>query len=240
MGQACDHTTVRRSSMSARQSRSRITQPGYHKGRPAPNKGKTYPPTRLEPEQVAALIEAAGTERRGIRNRAIIAMLYRTGIEIAEALQLKLDSDIDLTPGRESIRAYGSGRLTPRTLALDAVALALLQPWLEVRAELERSGEYLFCTIERGRGKATRCTTPMFGSGCATLERGRSAFAYTHRPSDTRWRLNCSLRDGHCPTYRLSLAFSRSSRSRISTATWIFGSRPPRRSWRSSVPARLG
>ena len=54
---------------------------------PPPNKGKTYPPEVLTPDEVRALIiTCSATSSIGIRNRALITLLYRTGLRISEAL----------------------------------------------------------------------------------------------------------------------------------------------------------
>src|SRR5687768_3385505 len=108
-----------------------IIRKGHNKGVRPQNAGKEYPPTRLLPDQVAAILDECGRGKVRLRQRAIIGLLYRTGVEPGEAIDLAL-SDLDLTPDNESVHVDG-GRLAARTLALDAFALALLRPWLEIR-----------------------------------------------------------------------------------------------------------
>jgi site-specific recombinase XerD len=56
-------------------------------GRPGANKRVRYPAEILTPDEVRALIrECSATATTGIRNRALIAVLWRGGLRIAEAL----------------------------------------------------------------------------------------------------------------------------------------------------------
>lgn len=60
------------------------------------NKGQKYPAEVLRPEEVTALLRACSTRApSGIRNRALIAVLYRGGLRLAEALAL-YPKDVDL------------------------------------------------------------------------------------------------------------------------------------------------
>jgi integrase/recombinase XerD len=129
-----------------------ITEPGYRKGQSPPNTGLKYPPSRFSPEEVQALLHDCGGGIRGARQRAIIALLYRTGIEIGEALGLRMD-DVDLEPDRETIHVR-AGRATERVLALDDFALPYLRSWLKHREQKGLVAELLFCTYQDGRSDA--------------------------------------------------------------------------------------
>ena len=62
----------------------------------APNKGQKYPGEPLTPAEVHALIAACSPKApTGIRNRALLTLLYRSGLRISEALALR-PSDVDL------------------------------------------------------------------------------------------------------------------------------------------------
>ncbi|MDQ3091787.1 MAG: tyrosine-type recombinase/integrase, partial [Actinomycetota bacterium] len=51
------------------------------------NKGRRFPAELLSPEEVRALLRACSARApTGIRNRALIAVLYRGGLRISEAL----------------------------------------------------------------------------------------------------------------------------------------------------------
>ena len=67
---------------------------GYHTGRAAPNKGKTYPPEVLTPDEVKTLIRSCSNRApTGIRNRALITVMYRAGLRLSESLELYWDRD---------------------------------------------------------------------------------------------------------------------------------------------------
>ena len=63
------------------------------------NKGRKLPPEPLTAEEVKALIRACSKRAcTGVRNRALIAVLYRAGLRIGEALAL-LPKDLDAQAG---------------------------------------------------------------------------------------------------------------------------------------------
>lgn len=52
-----------------------------------PTTGKTFPAELLTPAEVQALIAACSpTSRSGSRNRALLTLLYRSGLRISEAI----------------------------------------------------------------------------------------------------------------------------------------------------------
>ena len=64
----------------------------------------------LTPDEVQVLIATASNRApSGIRNRALIAVLYFSGIRLAEALAL-LPRDIDLDAGEINVRCGKGGR----------------------------------------------------------------------------------------------------------------------------------
>ena len=116
-------------------------------GRPHPNQGQRFPPEVLDGDEVRALIKAAsGRAPTGIRNRALLAVLYRGGLRVSEALALE-PKDVDRKHGTVRI-LHGKGDRA-RTVGLDAGAFALVERWLEKRKALgiKRSAP-LFCTLD--------------------------------------------------------------------------------------------
>jgi integrase len=80
--------------------RSPATMPGYHAGRPPRNKGRLYhadPPTV---EEIVAVMREASDDCHGYRLRALVLVLRRGGLRVAEALAL---GERDLDPRRGSL-----------------------------------------------------------------------------------------------------------------------------------------
>ncbi len=115
---------------------------------PHPTRGKTLAPEVLREREVRALIGACS--RRGItgsRNRALIALLWRTELRISEALDL-MPHDVDLERGTVRVR-LGKGLKSRTTVLSNLDAVPLLQRWLAVRELLDAVpvGATLFCTL---------------------------------------------------------------------------------------------
>lgn len=123
------------------------TESGYHKGRTAPNKGKTYPAEILTEEEVRSLIQCCSNRApTGIRNRALITVLYRGGLRLSEALALK-PKDIDPEAGTVTV-LHGKGDRR-RTTGLDPGAMAIVMRWMDKRSQsgIDRRTP-LFCTLD--------------------------------------------------------------------------------------------
>lgn len=80
--------------------RSPATMPGYHAGRPPRNKGMRYPADPPRVEEIVAVMRQAGRGVHGARVRALIVVLWRAGLRIAEALSL---AEGELDPGRGAL-----------------------------------------------------------------------------------------------------------------------------------------
>jgi site-specific recombinase XerD len=121
---------------------------GSAKGDEPGNKGRTFPPEPLTPDEVAAVIAGCSPRARtGIRNRALLILLYRSGLRISEALALK-PADVDLK--RHTARVlHGKGdKATVRGFhpsATDALAR-----WIDTRKGLGLRNGPLFCTLDGG------------------------------------------------------------------------------------------
>ena len=89
------------------------------------------PPEVLTEAEAIALMKACSTRApTGVRNRALIAVLWRCGLRISEALALEL-RDVDLQEGTVRVR-HGKGDRS-RTVGLDEQTTALLARWLDRR-----------------------------------------------------------------------------------------------------------
>jgi site-specific recombinase XerD len=63
-----------------------------------------YPPDPPRPEEIILVMRQAGNGRHGLRIRALIAVLWRAGLRISEALALA-ETDVDQRRGSLLIRA---------------------------------------------------------------------------------------------------------------------------------------
>ena len=120
------------------------------KGAPSPRKGKTYPPEVLTSEEVRALL--AQCSRRyptGIRNRALITLLYRSGLRISEALGLR---PADVNFDEHSLRLLDTKSGDAQTRGFHPSADDALMRWADKRRELTigNHGRKLFCTLDGG------------------------------------------------------------------------------------------
>lgn len=75
--------------------RSPATLANFHQGRAPHNKGLRYPPDPPTVEEIISVRRAAGDDVDGVRLRALIIILWRTGLRISEALALA-ETDLDL------------------------------------------------------------------------------------------------------------------------------------------------
>lgn len=130
--------------------RSLVTQLGYHKGRVPANKGQTYPAEVLTPDEVRALlVQCSKTSSLGLRHRALITVLYRTGMRCSEALALRV-KDVDLRVGSVAV-LHGKGDRR-RTVGIDPGATSIVEAWISRRRTLELPIEApLFCTLKGTR-----------------------------------------------------------------------------------------
>lgn len=124
-----------------------VTRPGMMRGRIPANKGKRYPSEVLTPDEVRALLaQCSQTSSTGLRYRALITLLYRTGLRAAEALALR-SKDVDLEAGFVVVLS-GKGRRR-RTVGIDPGAARVVQRWCDQRLRLGLPDDSpLFCTLK--------------------------------------------------------------------------------------------
>lgn len=121
---------------------------GSAPGQAPANKGRRFPAEPLSQVEAEALIAASSaSSRTGIRNRALLTVLYRGGLRIAEALALRV-SDVDLARGTVRI-LHGKGDKA-RTANLDAGAVAVVARWIDTRRAAGIRNGTLFCTLDGG------------------------------------------------------------------------------------------
>jgi site-specific recombinase XerD len=140
-----DGRPVRRGRNGQRLSRAAVK--GFGAGKGSANAGRRFPAEILTQDEVRALINACSKRApTGIRNRALLVMMYRGGLRVSEALAL-FPKDIDPEQGTVAI-LHGKGD-KQRTIALDPGAFAVIEKWVERRERLGFRGRHpLFCTLE--------------------------------------------------------------------------------------------
>ncbi len=106
----------------------------------------------LVPEEVGSLIQSASNRApSGIRNRALIAVLYYSGLRLSEALALE-PRDVDLKGGEINVRRGKGGK--QRLAGLNSEAQAHLTRWMDTRRKLGINGRQpVFVTFSRVDGK---------------------------------------------------------------------------------------
>ncbi|MFV9673304.1 MAG: tyrosine-type recombinase/integrase [Acidimicrobiia bacterium] len=110
-------------------------------------RGKTYPVEILTPEEVRAMAALCSTTTSyGIRNRALIVVLYRTGLRLGEVLALR-PKDVNLEIGSVAV-LHGKGN-RQRTVGIDPGADPHIEAWLDRRVAIGLPpGAPLFCSLQ--------------------------------------------------------------------------------------------
>lgn len=102
----------------------------------APKSPKRLPST-LSVDQVAALVEAPGDGFLDVRDRAILELLYSSGLRVAELVGLDM-VDVDISAG--NVRVLGKGAKTRET-PVGRYACEALRVWLARRIQRARLDE---------------------------------------------------------------------------------------------------
>lgn len=109
------------------------------------------PAVVLSTEQVEALLRSFSKAPTSVRNRALVAVLWRCGLKLGEALALR-PVDIDRRKREITVTARDD---RSRVVGISAGALVLVDDWLRVRSEAVKVGQRkvgargpLFCTLQ--------------------------------------------------------------------------------------------
>lgn len=115
---------------------------------PPSNAGQTFPAEILTASEARALLYApSGRAPTGLRNRAIIAVMYGAGLRLSEALALR-PTDVNLDAG--SIRILHGKGDKARTVGIDDGALVHIARWMDTRKARGIKGRVLLCTLAGG------------------------------------------------------------------------------------------
>lgn len=110
----------------------------------------------LTRQEIEALIRACPHRApTGLRNQALIALAWRSGLRISEVLALR-PKDLDPESGTLVVQ-HGKGDKT-RRVGIDAGTVALVNRWLEQRRKLGiPAGRPLICTLDGGTIDPSLC-----------------------------------------------------------------------------------
>jgi integrase/recombinase XerD len=123
------------------------------KGQEPANKGQTYPPEVLTTEEVAAILGCCSLAApTGIRNRALLMLLYRSGLRVSEAVgddrrkipPLKVS---DIRMAANEIRVLHGKGDKATTRGFHPSATDALARWLDTRKAMGIRGP-VFCTLK--------------------------------------------------------------------------------------------
>jgi site-specific recombinase XerD len=110
-------------------------------------KGTTLDADLLTNEEIELLMRQCSRRApTGVRNRALIAVLWRCGLRIGEARGLAV-KDIDPDSGTLVVQRGKGGKR--RVVGVDSGTIALIGRWLELRRKLglPAGGAPLFCSL---------------------------------------------------------------------------------------------
>src|ERR1035438_7341371 len=122
--------------------RSPAATPGHWAGCAPPNKGQRYPADPPTVEEIILVMRQAGPGPYADRTRGLIAILWRAGLRISEALALT-ETDLDSKTGSVLVRAGKGGKR--RMVGMDDWAWEHVNTWTSRRVQL-RVGP-LFCIL---------------------------------------------------------------------------------------------
>jgi integrase/recombinase XerC len=104
-------------------------------------------PSVLDETQVAALLDMPGEGLEAMRGRAILELLYASGIRCAELVSLdRCEVDLDA----RMVRVVGKGR-KERVVLFGHRAQEALRDWLQARSRLRTRSDALFLNARGGR-----------------------------------------------------------------------------------------
>ncbi len=109
-------------------------------------------PETLDTEQSARLVEIKGDDVLTIRDRAILELIYSSGLRLAECVGLDLYS---IDPRDGLVTVVGKGNKT-RKVPVGKYALDAVGAWLKVRAQLAALDETALFVSTRGRRISAR------------------------------------------------------------------------------------
>lgn len=103
-------------------------------------------PDTLDADTLQRLLDIDGDDTLAVRDRALMELLYSSGLRLAELVGLDVP---DLDQYQQLVRVVGKGNKT-RYVPVGRVALSALQAWLRQRGALAAVGETALFVSKRG------------------------------------------------------------------------------------------
>ncbi|MDH3286948.1 MAG: tyrosine recombinase XerC [Betaproteobacteria bacterium] len=117
-----------------------------------PPKAAKRLPHALSPDEAGRLMDLGAGDALAVRDRAILELLYSSGLRLSELTGLALD---DVNYRDATIRVTGKGAKT-RVVPVGSYALAALKVWLVERAPLARPGQQAMFVARTGARLSAR------------------------------------------------------------------------------------
>jgi integrase/recombinase XerC len=111
----------------------------------APKAAKRLPQT-LDADQMARLLEIPGDDAAAVRDRAVMELLYSSGLRLAELISVNLN-DINLADATVTVSGKGS---KTRIVPVGRQAKQAVAAWLKVRAEFAKPDDVSLFVGPRG------------------------------------------------------------------------------------------
>jgi integrase/recombinase XerC len=122
----------------------------------APKAGRALP-SFLDADGAGKFVDIAGNDFLEVRDRAIVELMYSSGLRLSELTDLQC-ADLDLTTG--DVRVHGKGDKT-RLLPIGKLARQALEQWLQVRAGVAAAAGPVFIS-SRGTALTPRAVQKRF------------------------------------------------------------------------------
>ncbi|BFM18618.1 tyrosine recombinase XerC [Maricurvus nonylphenolicus] len=123
----------------------------------APKANNPLPKT-LDADMAGEFVEVQGTDFMALRDRAMLELIYSSGLRVSEAVSLQLQ-DIDINAGQ--LRVTGKGNKT-RELPVGRQALAALEQWYTIRQQHSIDTCSAVFISKKGQGLTTRAIQQRF------------------------------------------------------------------------------
>lgn len=144
----------------------------------APRAPRRLPGT-LDPDQMARLLDIPGDTPEVLRDRAMLELLYSSGLRLAELVGLDLP-DVDMADA--TVRVLGKGRKT-RVVPVGRKARDAIAAWRKARVALARDDEPALFVGPRGRRIAHRTVQARVKHWAARSGLGQRVYPHLFRHS---------------------------------------------------------